>query len=152
MRGEPTHLAALVRWFMDAAHDDIPQRIHNRDTADDGDPQWHAAFRAYLLAHPAATDREGHVRSPFRFWLWVMDGEGRSGRIRAHFLYHLARCDGDWIAAARTITPLTEDGEVVARDFAVRSLQQFWRMMQSEPRRTVAPPKSDAQHAAEESA
>ena len=40
--------------------------------AEDGDPEWHAAFRAYLMAHPAAVDREGHVRSPFRFWLMTL--------------------------------------------------------------------------------
>jgi hypothetical protein len=151
VQGQPTHLAALVRWFMDAAQDDSPQRIHSRDTADDGDPEWHPSFRAYLMAHPAATDREGHVRSPFRFWLWIMRGQGRRGRVGAEFLYDLARLEGDWLAAARRITPLTEDGEIMARSFAVDILQQFWRYMNTEPRRHVRE-KSDAQHAAEENA
>ena len=151
MQGQPTHLAGLVRWFMAAARDDVPLRIHSRDTADDGDPEWHPSFTAWLVAHPAAVDREGHVKSPFRFWLWVMRGQGQSGRVRAEFLYRLACLEGDWLAAARTITPLSDDGEVVARDFAVASLQQFWRRMQSEPRRHVREPqKSEAQHAAEE--
>jgi hypothetical protein len=148
--GEPTHLAALVRWFMDAAADDIPVRLHSRDTADDGDPEWHPRFRAYLMAHPAAVDREGHVRSPFRWWLWIMRNEGRENRVMADYLYRLARFDGDWLAAARSITPLTEDGEIIAKAFAVAALQRFWRRMATEPRRHVE--KSEAQHTAEESA
>jgi len=150
--GEPTHLAALVRWFMDAAADDIPIRLHSRDTADDGDPEWHPRFRAYLMAHPAAVDREGHVRSPFRFWLWVMRGESRQGRVGADFLYRLAVLEGDWLSAARTITPLSRDGEIIARAFAVATLQAFWRRMQTEPRRHVSGPKSEAQAVAETSA
>ena len=153
MRGQPTHLAALVRWFMDEAESAVPVRLHSRDTADDGDPDWHAAFRAYLMAHPAAVDREGHVRSPFRFWLWVMRGQGRRGRIGAQFLYDLARLEGDWLAAARRISPLTEDGELMARSFATDILLEFWRRMQTEPRRHVREPqRSEAQITAEESA
>ena len=149
VRGEPSHLAALVRWFMDAAQDDIPVRIHSRDTDDGGTPQWHGSFRVWLMAHPAVTDREGYVRSPFRFWLWVMRGESRQGRVGAEFLYRLAVFEGDWLTAARTITPLTDDGEVMARAFALMTLQAFWRRMQTEPRRPAPKPKSEAQHVAE---
>ena len=152
MTGEPTHLAALVRWFMDEAAADLPVRLHSRDTAEDGDPEWHASFRAYLMAHPAAVDREGDVRSPFRFWLWVMSREGRENRVMAEWLYDLARSEGDWLASTRRITPLTEDGEIIAKSFAVAALQRFWRRMQCEPRRMERPPKSEAQHAAEEAA
>jgi len=152
VRGQPTQLAALSRWYMAAAADDIPVRIHSRDTADDGAPQLHPSFRGWLMAHPAACDREGHVRSPFRFWLWVMKGESRQGRVGAEFLYRLACLDGDWLAAARLITPLTDDGEVMARIYTVATLQAFWRRMATEPRRPAPKPKSDAQHSAEESA
>jgi hypothetical protein len=132
--------------------DDIPARIHSRDIDAGGAPQWHGAFRAWLTAPPSAVDREGHVRSPFRFWLWVMAGEGRSGRVRAEFLHRLAMFDGDWLAAIRVVTPVTDDGEVMARDFAVVSLQRFWRNMQTEPRRMEGGPKSESQHRAEEAA
>ena len=150
MAGEPRHLAALVRWFREAASDDIPARIHCRDIDDGGAPQWHAAFRAWLTADPRATDREGHVRSPFRFWLWTMRKSGWSGRVRADFLHRLAIYDGDWLNAVRSMPP--EDLEVMLRDFVVESLRQHWRNMQSEPRRHVAAPKSESQHQAEESA
>lgn len=153
MRGEPKHLAGLIRWFMDEAEHDTPGRLHSREIADDGDFEWHASFRAYLMAHPGATDREGEVRSPFRFWLWVMQGEGLENRVMAEFLYRLARCDGDYIDAVRVVQPLTEDGEVIARSFALVALQRFWRRMQTTPRRAVRPKeKSEAQHAAEEGA
>jgi len=152
MKGEPTHLAALVRWFMEVAAEDIPCRLHSRDTDAGGTPQWHGSFRARLTAHPAAVDREGHVRSPFRFWLWVMRGESRQGRVGAEFLYRLACLEGDWLAASRTITPLSDDGEIMARAFALVTLQAFWRRMQTAPRRPASKPKSDAQHAAEEAA
>ena len=151
--GQPSHLPALVRWFMLAAQDDIPVRIHSRETAEDGDPEWHASFRSWLTAHEAAVDREGNIRSPFRFWLWIMGNEGRENRVMADYLYRLAHCNGDWLAAARSITPLTEDGEVMAKAFAVAALQRFWRRMATEPRRHVREPqKSEAQHVAEESA
>ena len=150
--GQPTHLAALVKWFREAASDDIPTRIHSRDTADDGAPQFHPSFRSWLMAHPAAMDREGNIRSPFRFYLWRMRSESRQGRVGAEFLYRLACLDGDWLAAARTITTRTDDGEVMARVFAVSTLQAFWRRMQTEPRRPSNKPKSEAQHAAEEGA
>ena len=119
--------------------DDTPTRLHNRDTADDGAPQWHASLRSYLTAHPRSVDREGHVRSPYRWWLYTLRNEGRRGRVSAEFLFQLARHDGDWRSAVSTITPLTEDGEVVARVFAEQSLRRFWRMMQTEPRRHVRP-------------
>ena len=138
MTGEPTHLAALVRWFMLAAQDDIPVRIHSRETAEDGDPEWHASFRSWLMAHPAAVDREGHVKSAFRYWLYVMHGEGRDNRVGAEFLYRMACLDGDWLAAARTITPLTRDGETMARAFAFVTIKRFWRYMD----RALPDPKS----------
>lgn len=150
MSGEPTHLAALIRWFREASSDDIPARIHCRDIDGGGAPQWHASFRAWLTAHPSAVDREGYTRSPFRHWLWVMRGAGRSGRVRATFLHRLAVYDGDWLNAVRSMPP--DDLEVMLRDFVVESLRQHWRMMQSEPRRHVSGPKSEAQHAAEEAA
>jgi hypothetical protein len=140
----------LVRWFREASSDDLPVRTHSRDTDAGGVPDWHASFRAWLTAHPTAVDREGHVRSPFRFHLWVMSRGGWSGRVRAQFLYRLAVLDGDWLAAVRVAQMLTEDGEVMARDFATETLRQFWRRMQSEPRREVGGPKSESQHRAEE--
>lgn len=151
MAGEPTHLAALIRWFLRESSDDIPARIHSRSTAEDGDPEWHGSFRAWLTAHPAAVDREGHTISWFRHWLWVMAGGGYSGRLRADFLVRLAHNGGDWLAAIRCVQPLTDDGEVMMRDFATETLKQFWRLMQVEPRREDRRPKSEAQHAAEES-
>jgi len=151
MRGQPTHLAALVRWFMDEAESAVPVRLHSRDTADDGDPEWHASFRRYILGHPGITDDDGDILSPFRWYLWVLERGGLSGRIRAEFLYRLAMLEGDWLTAARTFTPLTEEGEVLVRPFAVETLQMFWRMMQTTPRKNVQPSreKSDAQLDAE---
>jgi hypothetical protein len=81
-----------------------------------------------------------------------MAGEGWSGRVRSEFLHRLASFDGDWLAACRTVGPLDGDAEVMARDFATESLRQFWRRMQSEPRRPERGPKSEAQHMAEEAA
>lgn len=150
--GQPTHLAALVKWFMDAAADDIPRRMHSRAYNEMGTPEWHGSFRAWLMSHPATTDDDGYVMSPFRFWMWEMKSEGRAARIGAEYLYRLACLDGDWLAAARTITPLTEDGEMMARAFALLTLQGFWRRMQSEPRKFVRRPKSEAQLTAEEAA
>ena len=151
MTGEPTHLAALVRWYKSVVADAIPTRLHTRDFSEGGTPEWHAAFRAWLMGAPGALDRDGNVKNPYRFWLWRMKGEGRQSRVAADFLYRLACLRYDWLAAVRTITPLTDDGEVVARAFAEDALRRFWRLMQSDPH-YHQPRKSEAQHAAEEAA
>ena len=151
--GEPRHLAGLIGWFMGEVADDIPVRLHSRDTADDGDPEWHPAFRRYIAGHPGAYDRDGEVHSPLRFWLWVMQGESWENRVMAEFLYRLARYEGDYLEAVRVVQPLTEDGEILARSFARDALRRFWRRMQTTPRRGVrVRDKSEAQHAAEEGA
>jgi hypothetical protein len=110
------------------------------------------SFKQIRASDMICVDHDGHVRCPLKFWLWVMRNEGRSGRVRSEFLWRLAACEYDWLAAVRTVTPLTEDGEVMAQVYARDALQVFWRLMQSEPRREVHRPKSDAQHAAEEAA
>ena len=138
MTREPRSLPSLLRWYRGVVEDDTPTRLHNRDTADDGAPQWHASLRAYLMASPRAVDDDGFVRSPYRFWLAVMRSESRQNRVAADFLFQLARRDGDWRSAVSTITPLTRDGEEIARCYAVVTLSAFWRRMATEPQRHLA--------------
>ena len=145
----PTFLPALVRWYLREVEAEMPVRLHSRETAEDGDPEWHPGFRAWLTMHPGATDEDGNVRHPVRFWLWVWEGEGRERRVMASFLRQLALREGDWQAAVRAITPLTEDGEIVGKVFALAALQRFWTQTQSTPRRSVRP-KSDSQVHAEQ--
>lgn len=47
---------------------EVPQRIHNRDTADDGAPQWHPEFARWLTARDSdvnsyITDPEHRLRT-----------------------------------------------------------------------------------------
>jgi hypothetical protein len=150
--GQPTHLAALVRWYLSEVAAEGPQRIHQRSLNEMGAPEWHGSFRAWLLARAFVTDEHGEVRFPVAFWLRIWAGEGRESRVGADFLYRLGCLDGDWLAAVRTFTPLTEDGEVMARIFATSVLQRFWRQMQTVPHKFVKPPRSEAQQNAEEAA
>jgi len=136
---EPTDLGELIRWFRRETELAYPARIHSRDYSEGGTPEWHGAFRAWLLAHPGSTDREGDIKNPYRFWLWSMANGGRSGRVGAEYLYRLACLDGDWLAAARTFTPLTAEGEHLARAYAIATLRRFWRRMQTVPHREVTP-------------
>ena len=146
----PRHLPALIRWYISEVKAEMPTRLHSRETSEDGHLEWHRTFRTWMFAHPGATDADGNVRFPVRYWLWVWEGKGREKRVKARFLLRLGQNDGDWEAAVRAITPLTEDGEIVARTFALKALQDFWEQMQSVPMRSVRD-KSEAQHRAEES-
>lgn len=47
-------------FFLDRVYAEMPQRIHSRDTADDGAPAWAYAFEAYI------TDGEGHWQTGIR--------------------------------------------------------------------------------------
>jgi len=151
-------LAALVRWFLAESADDIPARTHNRETDAGGVPEWHAAFRAWLTAPPDAVDKEGYVRSPLRFWLWKMRGNGGKDSRRAEFLFRLAVLGGDWQEAVHARRSMSKWKGDMAEAYALASLRIFWRLMQQEPRKFVGDPKglaerrigkSEAQHAAE---
>src|ERR1051326_8892070 len=47
----------LLRRFKAEFDREVPQRIHSRDTADDGTPQWHAEFARWLTAKESETNR-----------------------------------------------------------------------------------------------
>ncbi len=154
MTDEPQSLAALLHWYRGVVGDRIiPIRIHNRDTDDGGYLQWHGAFRAYLTAHPMATDREGFIRDPLAFHLWQMAGKGAKGNRRAEFLYRLACLDFDWLAAVHARPKMSGLAVDMCEAYAHASLRILWRMCQSEPvkfeRKTE---KSEAQLDAEEAA
>jgi len=125
--GEPRSLSALIAWYRDEVDATIPQRIHSRDTAEDGDPEWHSAFRRWLTAHPAAEDRDGQLLSPLRYWLWRVEClEAKSNGRRATFLANLAYLDFDWKRAA-VYAGVLDHG--AAHDYAVASLRRLWLLM-----------------------
>ena len=159
MTGEPRNLSALIRWYSEAVGDAIPTRLHSRQMSEGGTPEWHAAFRAWLLAHPAATAREGYIRSPLRYWLWVLHRNGGRDKRRAEFLWRLAYADGDDMDAVHGRLSMSEWGQDMAEAYAIASLRILWRMMQSEPVKFERGPstvvdqgKSESQHRAEEAA
>ncbi len=152
MNDEPQSLSALLHWFRGVVGDRIPIRIHNRDTDDGGYLQWHGAFRAYLTAHPMATDREGFIRDPLAFWLWQMSRKGAKAKRRGEFLFRLASLDFDWLEAVHGRRQMSAWSADMAEDYAHASLRILWRMYQSEPvkfeRKRIE--KSEAQVSAEE--
>lgn len=156
MTDEPKNLAGLLHWYRDMVGDRIPARLHDRDTDGGGNPQWHSAFRAYLTAHPRATDREGYVRDPLSFWLWTLSRSGGKNKRRAEFLYRLAVLDFDWLEAVHARRSMSKWADDMAEDYALASLRKLWRMCQTEPQPHVREPrtvvdqgKSEAQHHAE---
>ncbi len=55
-----THLARTAEWIGQLAsywNDEVPLRIHSRDTADDGAPQWHYNFETWLLKADRTSDQ-----------------------------------------------------------------------------------------------
>ena len=119
----PSSLSALLAWFRTEVESAIPRRIHSRETAEDGDPEWHAQFRTWLTAHPAQEDRDGQLVSPLRFWLWRMGGS------RAKYLYLLSYVDFDWIVAANLKGLADADA---AHDYTRECLRRLHRLMYSE--------------------
>lgn len=125
---EPSSLTDLLAWFRTEVEQAIPQRIHSRDTAEDGDPEWHAAFRAWLTMHPATEDRDGELRSPLRYALWVMGGPGAESQgpdrrtRRGAYLTALAALDFDWRRCAGLWGILNEQA---AYDYTRESLRQL---------------------------
>jgi len=130
----PSSLSALLAWYRAEVGATIPQRIHSRETAEDGDPEWHNAFRRWLTAHPSAEDRDGQLVSPLRFWLW------RLGGSRAAYLRLLAYVDCDVTRAANLHGIASAD---VAHDYTRECLRRLYRLMYAEsgvpnePRRDV---------------
>ena len=69
----------LIAWFLDRAKAELPSRIHSRDTAENGNPEWHRGFESYITDgenghyaahhrddqeycnHPTLTEKEGGV-------------------------------------------------------------------------------------------
>ena len=117
---EPSSLSALLAWYREEVDAAIPQRIHSRDTADDGAPEWHGAFRTWLTAHPAAEDRDGQLLRPLLYWVWRMPTQ------RQWFLKRLIAVDFDWRWAARLSLIGCDDA---AHDFARESLRRLYRSM-----------------------
>lgn len=155
-------LQELLRWFREAWSAEMPVRLHDRGTEDDGAPHWHAAFRSYLTGNEWATDQDGTIRRPIRaHWSQMAGSSGRGGR-RARYLFVLACSDFDPLLAYRRVCPLGDGigawADDVALDYAEATLQRFHDRCQVEPRRFLPTPKgamarvgkSESQHRAEE--
>lgn len=52
----------LLNQFRAEFDREVPQRIHNRDTADDGAPQWHPEFTRWLTAKES--DTQSYIQNP----------------------------------------------------------------------------------------
>ncbi len=147
---EPQSLEALLSWYRFEVEGRIPTRIHNRETSEGGAKEWHARFKAYLLAHPKATDEDGYVRDPLAFWLWTLSSGGPKNRRRGEFLYRLAVMDFDWLEAVHARRSFSKWAADMAEDYTVASLRILWDKMQREPViRSRERAKSDAQKDAE---
>lgn len=57
-----TQSKRLLRQFRAEFDQEVPVRIHSRDTADDGAPQWHPEFARWLTAKES--DTQSYITNP----------------------------------------------------------------------------------------
>ena len=97
-----------VAWFVDRYAAEIPARIHSRETAENGNPEWHKSFESY-----------------------VTDGDGRwatSGRTDQDFCQHPTLANGDGPCPTCDNTGLREVHRVTFRHPMKRTLHELARL------------------------
>jgi len=128
---EPRTLRELVRALRTAYAEEVPSRLHNRDTDEGGHPAWTPEFTRYLAGADAATDRgDGGTTevylTPFRACMaGMMRSSDEATRKRAAIVGHV------------TITGLgPAEGAMLegvpewdAKASAHRALQLYWRRL-----------------------
>lgn len=127
----PATLRDLVRDLRTAYADEVPSRIHSRDTDAGGDPAWSPEFTRYLTGSDFATDTrdEGTTEvylTPFRACISAM---GRSSdeatRRRAAIVGHITFGNFGPVEAAM----MEGAPEWDAKSCAQRSLELFWKRL-----------------------
>lgn len=122
-RREPRTLRDLVRELRRAHEMEAPARIHSRDTADDGAPQWHPEFTHAVAGSPRSLDEDGFYDRPFNAALSRTSGTTLDIVVRV-----VVAGDGPAEAAVAAGVP----GDIAKRT-AANELRWFWSVMTSAP-------------------
>lgn len=107
---QPKGLDALVTWFRELIHEEVPVTVHKaevwRDYGHDGSggsllgtPAYSDPFRRFIesVDRPSITDEDGRYRFPLRS---ALSRISRRDDVMARMLYQLALLDGDWYRLA----------------------------------------------------
>lgn len=131
---EPRSLPEYITWFRSAWAEEMPTRIHERGVEPDsalGSPRLAGAFRAYMDAHPMATDfdprhdideRGAQRIRPIHAALAQMR---RRWPLSAHYLFAIAWTGAEWQDVALAWRMLPEVGHRFTLD-ALRHLWALW--------------------------
>ena len=126
-RQPPRSLRQLVRDLRRACADEVPTRIHSRDTDEGGDPAWAPEFTRYITGSDFATDRgdDGSTEvylTPYRAAIAAMrNGKDEATRRRCAIVEHVVAGSDPVEAAMIEGVP-----EWCAKDVAIRALGIFW--------------------------
>ena len=123
-RTQPPRLRELVRDLRRAYQDEVPSRIHSRDTDAGGDPAWSPEFTRYLTGSDFATDKDDDIyTTPFRACYAAMTRSAQEGtRRRAAIVFRIVAAGNDPAEAAMIEGAPEWDASACAR----RALELFW--------------------------
>jgi len=127
-RTRPPRLGDLVRDLRKAYADEVPTRIHSRDTDAGGDPAWSPEFTRFLTGSDFATDTRDDgttevYTTPLRACLASMGrSASESSRRRAAITFRIVVAGSDPAEAAMAEGAPEWDAPACAR----RALEQFW--------------------------
>lgn len=123
-RTQPPRLRELVRMLRKAYADEVPSRIHSRDTDAGGDPAWSPEFTRYLTGSDWATDKDDDTyTTPVRACYSAMSRSSSEGtRRRAAIVFRVVVAGTDPAEAAMIEGAPEWDASACAR----RALELFW--------------------------
>lgn len=114
----------IVHILRKAYRDEVPTRIHSRDTDAGGDPAWSPEFTRYLTGSDFATDHDDDTyQTPFRACFAAMARSAHEGtRRRAAIVFRIVVAGSDPAEAAM----IEGAPEWDASASAGRALELFW--------------------------
>lgn len=119
-RYRPRNMRDYVHQLRRAYADEVPSRIHVRETDAGGDPAWSPEFTRYLTGSDGATDKDETYRTPFRAALTSWRDDHRRVIVGRIVL-------GGWDEKSAAIDAGVP--EWCAHDVAFRSLEMFWNRL-----------------------
>lgn len=120
---EPRTLRQYVHELRKAYADEVPGRIHSRDTDAGGAPEWTPAFTHYLDGKPSATDPDETYLTPFRAALaYFEDHPDTAQRARGEVVRAL-------VIAGHATDEACRGWQPFERVIALHACRVFWRAM-----------------------
>lgn len=119
---EPQTLREYVHELRKAYADEVPGRLHSRDTDAGGVPEWTPAFAHYIDGRPSATNPDETYVTPFRAAITFMERGDVAQQMRATVIRWVVVGGMDPTEAAKQWAPFE-------RVVALHACRAFWRAM-----------------------